>query len=128
MDELDEACQSVQDEIIRLRTQLRFAQSSEGLWSTRYADLARTRDRLSHALNDVQERESRWELVAREMQDERDDMRSENIRLRRLVGAFLAPHTNSCRFDHDGDCQEHTSVGQYYGACAVAIARAWLHE
>lgn len=127
-DELDRACDEVADEIIRLRTQLRFARSSEELWASRYADLKRERDRLSHALQDVQDAGTRWEAVAREMQDERDDVRSSNIRLRRLLEAFIAPHTSPCRFDHDGDCQEHTSVGQYHGACAVSVAKAWLHE
>lgn len=127
MDDLDGACDAVQSEIIHLQTQLRWARSAEELWATRYADLQRDRDRLRHTLASTQDINTRWEQVAREMHDEREQVKAENLRLRRLLKAFADAATEPCRFDHLGECQEH-DAGKHNGACAVAVVKALLHE
>lgn len=126
-DNLDHCAGWARDKIVTQEVQLRWALEGERFWAQTATRQRQELEAMRSTLADARANAAQWEEVAREMQGESADLAMDVIRLRRVVEACVGHHTNACRFDHHGDCQEHTSVGQVNGACAVPVGRALLH-
>lgn len=51
----------------------------------------------------------------------------EVLELRTLIADLVRGQTDPCRYDHDGDCQEHGFFGTEY-ACPIAAGRAKVED
>jgi hypothetical protein len=59
---------------------------------------------------------------------EREELMADNKKLREHLKLILAPQEEDCRFDHNGNCQEHSWFGLEDENCPVKEARGALKK